>query len=362
MIMRNFLLILFAAILFFNLSSCASNSVGPSTSFEKNSKPSFYKNIVVVEANPEKGFSFPYLLKTSNQTANAKYLIVESNNTGSASSMQDMTSNAKKSLNYVFGSELAEKLNYPLLMPVFPYGGASPYSYGHYFPQLDSDVLKIDNNTTIRYDAVAADATIDHKRIDLQLIAMMDDARERLFKKNKQNIKSKAILVGFSSSSQFAARFTLLHPERVLLTVGGGIGGLLPTPSSEVNKIKVMYPIGIYDFKTITGKDFDLDEYQATPQFYWQGDKDQSNPFRQGAEDLSYAEFIVVKKLFTDELSFSTMPVSLKLNTVMWANSQKYINQITSNVKFESPKGEGHEITKKMIQKSIKFIKENLIH
>ena len=37
---------------------------------------------IVVKANPEKGFHFPYLLKTSKKTVDANYIVVESNNTG----------------------------------------------------------------------------------------------------------------------------------------------------------------------------------------------------------------------------------------------------------------------------------------
>ena len=44
----------------------------------------------------------------------------------------------------------------------------------------------------------------------------------------------------------------------------------------------------------------------------------------------------------------------------MWNNSQKYIDQIVDNVKFESPKNLDHEITSKMTSKSTEFIKENL--
>ena len=40
-----------------------------------------YAKVIVVKANPDKGFNFPYLLKTSKKTLDAKYLIVESNNT-----------------------------------------------------------------------------------------------------------------------------------------------------------------------------------------------------------------------------------------------------------------------------------------
>ena len=54
-----------------------------------------YSKTIVVKANPEKGFNFPYLLKTSKKTSDAKYLIVESNNTGNGKSIKDMTSKAK---------------------------------------------------------------------------------------------------------------------------------------------------------------------------------------------------------------------------------------------------------------------------
>ena len=177
---------------------------------------------------------------------------------------------------------------------------------------------------------------------------------------NNQNINEKVIMVGFSSSSLFSARFTFLHPERVSVAVGGGIGGLLPVPADKINGIDAIYPIGTYDFEKITGKKFDLEEFKKTPQFYYQGTKDKSNPFRRGAEDLTDEEFEIVKKLFVDGLPFGDKPVSLKVNTKMWENSQKYINQIVDNVKFESPKNLDHEITPKMTSKSIKFIKENL--
>jgi len=301
-----------------------------------------YGKTIVVKANPEKGFHFPYLLKTSKKTVDANYIVVESNNTGSNNSIKGMTSKAKKSLGWVLGSSISKKLKYPMLMPVFP--GTMQWKY--YFPQLDSDVLKIDEDK--------------YRRIDLQLIAMIDDAREKLLKENNQNINEKVIMVGFSSSSLFSARFTFLHPERVSVAIGGGIGGLLPVPADKINGIEAIYPIGTYDFEKITGKKFDLEEYKKTPQFYYQGTKDKSNPFRRGAEDLTDEEYKIVKKLFVDGLPFGDKPVSLKVSTVMWNNSQKYINQIVDNVRFESPKGLGHEITPKMIRKSTKFIKENL--
>ena len=305
-----------------------------------------YSKTIVVKANPEKGFNFPYLLKTSKKTVDANYLVVESNNTGSDNSIKGMTSKAKKSLSWVLGSSISKKLKYPMLMPVFPFGTSALMQNKYYFPQLDSDVLKIDKDK--------------YNRIDLQLIAMIDDAREKLLKESNQNINEKVIMVGFSSSSLFSARFTFLHPERVSVAIGGGIGGLLPVPADKINGIEAIYPIGTYDFEKITGKKFDLEEFKKTPQFYYQGTKDKSNPFRRGAEDLTDEEYEIVKKLFVDGLPFEDKPVSLKVSTAMWNNSQKYINQIVDNVKFESPKNLNHKITPKMTSKSVEFIKENL--
>ncbi len=249
-----------------------------------------YSKTIVVKANPEKGFHFPYLLKTSKKTVDANYMVVESNNTGSGNSIKGMTSKAKKSLNWVLGASISKKLKYPMLMPVFPFGTSALMQNKYYFPQLDSDVLKIDKDK--------------YRRIDLQLIAMIDDAREKLLKENNQNINEKVIMVGFSSSSLFSARFTFLHPDRVSVAIGGGIGGLLPVPADKINGIEAIYPIGTYDFENITGTKFNLEEYKKTPQFYYQGTKDKSNPFRRGAEDLTDEEYKIVKKLFVDGLPF----------------------------------------------------------
>ena len=52
------------------------------------------------------------------------------------------------------------------------------------------------------------------ERIDLQLLKMIDDARER-FAARGINLDSKVFLWGFSASGQFVSRFVMLHPDRV---------------------------------------------------------------------------------------------------------------------------------------------------
>ena len=69
-----------------------------------------YGKTIVVKANPEKGFHFPYLLKTSKNTVDAIYIVVEANNTGGHNkSIKSMTSKAKKSLEWVLGPSISKK-------------------------------------------------------------------------------------------------------------------------------------------------------------------------------------------------------------------------------------------------------------
>ena len=136
---------------------------------------------------------------------------------------------------------------------------------------------------------------------------------------------------------------------------------LIFLPLFHVGGINILFlPALFIGATTVLQEKFDLEEFKKTPQFYYQGTKDKSNPFRRGAEDLTDEEYEIVKKLFVDGLPFEYEPVSLKVNTAMWNNSQKYIYQIVDNVKFESPKNLNHEITPKMTSKSTEFIKENL--
>ena len=91
---------------------------------------------------------------------------------------------------------IADELGVILLVPAFIRPGEDWQIYTH---ALDRDTL-----TTER---------VDLKRIDLQLIAMIDFARAGLGKQGFQ-VDEKILIQGFSASGMFANRFTILHPER----------------------------------------------------------------------------------------------------------------------------------------------------
>lgn len=86
-----------------------------------------------------------------------------------------------------------------------------------------------------------------YKRLDLQVLNMFKDARKQL-KKQGISTKKKILVAGASASGSFAWRFTILHPGYVLACFAAAQH--YPTlPLQEFNGEKLIYPIGVADFK-----------------------------------------------------------------------------------------------------------------
>jgi len=111
-------------------------------------------------------------------------------------------------------------------------------------------------------------------RLDLQVLAMIDDARDVLRQNEGITVDDDVIFYGFSASGQFANRFATLHPERVKMVIAGGLCGLPMLPIASFQDQLLRYPIGIADIEELTGKPFNVDAYHALPQFLYQGGQD----------------------------------------------------------------------------------------
>lgn len=152
------------AFLFFILISCCSNA----------------ETIIEVKADPKKGFSFPFLLKIPDSIT-TNYLVVETNNTGTVSDDFDVHyQRAKKAIvGNAVGPWLAKKLNSPIHIPVFPRPETDWEIYTH---ALDRDTLLVKSGKL--------------KRVDLQLLAMISQAKKELSNRSLK-IEEKVILTGF---------------------------------------------------------------------------------------------------------------------------------------------------------------------
>src|SRR5947207_5546306 len=221
------------------------------------------KSLIEVPAAPEKGFHFPYLIfiPKSAEGKASSYLLVEPNNTGRASDDLEIHRAAAISLarDNSVGNYVAKKLGIPLLVPVFPRPSSLDTVYTH---SLDRDTILISEGPL--------------KRLDLQLLAMITDARERLAAMGHP-VNQKILLNGFSASGLFTNRFTFLHPEVVAAAAYGGVNGFIMLPVTELNSQSLDFPLGLADFAKITGHPFDRAAYEAVPQFAYMGEKDEND-------------------------------------------------------------------------------------
>jgi hypothetical protein len=211
-----------------------------------------------ISADPGRGFYWPYYLCVPDETTPFTTLLVEPNNTGTLS--DDLAVHEAAAADLVTGrSMFAAELQVPLLVPVFPRPAFSPGMYTH---ALDRATLL----STIP----------DYVRIDLQLIAMIEDARQRLAKMGYR-LDSKIFMMGFSASGAFTSRFTAIHPETVRAAAPGSPGGWPLAPVVSWNQIPMYYPVGHLDLEALIGVPVKLNLLQKVPQYIYVGGLDRND-------------------------------------------------------------------------------------
>lgn len=285
--------------------------------------------LIFVEKNESRGFNFPYLLFIPEKVSNDKtYLIVEPNNSGFGSdNLEDHRKKAERTAtkDFYIGNYVAQNLNYPLLVPIFPRPKTNWKIYTH---SLDRDVMDQTANSL--------------ERLDLQLLEMVEDARERL--QNRGIITQEGILMtGFSASGVFANRFSLLHPEKLEAVAAGGLNGLLMIPRKEVNGQVLNYPLGTNDFKSRFDRDFDSVAFKNTPQYLFMGELDENDavPF-----DDAYDQ---------DEREAIYASLGEEMQPLRWNNSKKIYEEDGVNAQVKTYKNIGHEQADEVKEDIVEF-------
>jgi hypothetical protein len=276
-----------------------------------------------VDADASKGFSWPYFLFIPGTARGAAggggkaSLLVIPNNTGESGSQPLHEIAARFTL--AASSLLARDLKTPLLVPVFP---RPPDLYTH---SLDRATLQS------RQPGL--------ERLDLQLLAMADDASVRLSAEGMET-DSRLLMAGFSASGMFVSRFALLHPERVRAAAIGSPGGWPMVPAAVWQGARLRYPLGIADLKDLTGKEADLAALKAVNFYFYLGslDTNDNTPF----EDQ-------------DRLVFYRLgenPVA------RWPLAEEIYRSVGMASRFVLFSGAGHEITADMQKGMTSFFLE----
>ena len=214
--------------------------------------------LIRIESNKKAGFNFPYYLFIPKGTVkDHQYLLVEANNTGGNDTLSYHDLMTKKQAeSKSLGNSISRRLHVPFLMPAFPRPFTNWKIYTH---SLDRDAVLIDTGSW--------------KRLDLQLIAMIESAAKELSNLDI-TINKKILMNGFSASGTFANRFTMIHPNRVAATAMGGINAITILPIKSLEKHPLNYPIGINDFDKIFGSKPNIRLYKTIPQLIYMGEKD----------------------------------------------------------------------------------------
>lgn len=220
------------------------------------------KDYVKVEPDAKSGFTYPYYyyvpaeLKTADARKTTQTILFLSNNTmkGPSDDFSDHEADVKKRMATAGG--IASALKIAVLMPVFPRPAAD---WRTYTLALDRDSMMTGKK--------------EYRRFDLQAIAMIDDLRKRMAAEGI-NFEKRVLINGFSAQGMFANRFTFLHPDRVKAAAIGSPGGWPLVPVEKYKDKVLRWPIGLADFKTVSGHKIDMKELRKVPLFIFIGDKD----------------------------------------------------------------------------------------
>jgi hypothetical protein len=219
--------------------------------------------VTEVSADPGAGFEYPYFLYApagpSSEVGGP--VLVEPNNTGTATNessehREKASQLAEGNWNGGSGRHISDQLLVPFVVPAFPRPRGEPVDSTHYTHQLDRKTMRIDGGRL--------------ERIDEQLLAMVEDARQRL-RDRDYPVEEGLLLNGFSASGNFVTRFTVLHPEEVTSVTAGGVNGMAVLPRDFVKGETLQYHVGIEDIERLTGSAFDAEAYAAVDQFLYMG-------------------------------------------------------------------------------------------
>lgn len=280
--------------------------------------------LIEVESNSEAGFHWPYYLYVPNYIHEDEiYLLVRSNNTGRPDSDYSVHKDSAKSEAQIWGKNLAKELNVPLLIPAFP-RPSDMYTHA-----LSAKTLK--------------EGSGELERLDLQLLAMVDDAEKNL-KDMGYQIKDDILMYGFSAPGMFANRMALIHPEKIKAAAIGQAGGWPTAPAdfwSNVDDEKSLeYPIGIAGLEDLTDSKFNREEFNQTPLFIFIGDEDtgDSDHFIEFSDDYSFFEE--------------------KKQPERWPVAENIYNEMGADAEFKLYEGVEHEMTDNMVNDVIDFLSQ----
>ena len=287
-----------------------------------------------VDASPANGFNYAYYLYvpktiTTEPAGKISSLIVIPNNTGKLDDdIAFHDDDVKRKMGQVGPYLTSAGVVAPVLMPVFPRPAAEHRIYTH---SLDRDTMTADKK--------------EFHRLDLQLIAMIKDARGRL---RSEGVKTEeqVMMQGYSASGMFVNRFVFMHPELVKAAIIGAPGGWAIAPVSRFNEKELTYPAGVADLKAISGKKFELNRVRKVHLLMILGAEDTNDAVPMGdAYDKRETDLVISL--------FGKTPVD------RWTHTVKLYKDAGLSAEFKLYPATGHQMSKEMRDDMVEFLRRH---
>ncbi|MDT9000332.1 hypothetical protein RQP53_13745 [Paucibacter sp. APW11] len=285
-----------------------------------------------IAAAPSQGFHWPYYLYLPQQIRSPHLLVVPNNSGFVSDDVGLLRAAAAGELNRQ--AALAEQLGVPLLVPSFP-------------RPADPDNAAAENLYLHALSRAAMLSQVPRwQRVDRQLLAMIDDARERL-KQQGTVIQPRVLMSGFSASGSFVNRFAFLHPERVLALASGSPGGWPLAPVASVDSVTLNYPVGTADLDKISGAAAKPAALKAVASFIYMGQEDENDAVVYRDSFSAADEQLIFEH-------FGRTPLA------RWQRIAKLYAEQGLNARFQLYAGAAHSVTPQMQADIAAFFAEQL--
>ena len=215
--------------------------------------------ILTFPVNSKAGFEWGYLLYIPKTVDTSKKLPVlfTMNDSGIYDSIEKLESATRARFGHMNEDYIAYEVGVPMVIPLIN--------------RTKGEVNSHDYNRAV---FVIQEGPL--RRLDLQIMAMLKDARKQL-KKKGIHTKSKFLISGFSSAGSFGGKLALMHPEKILAVTNGG-EHYSTLPLETLNGTPLIFPIGVYDFPKYWGKKFNKKAWLKIPMLVTNGADDYNDP------------------------------------------------------------------------------------
>jgi len=283
--------------------------------------------ILTFPANPEKGFHWGYMLYLPQTMDTSKKLpiLLTMNDSGVFNSLEQLTDKTLARLERNdHERQIADGVGVPMLIPLVlrERGAVNTHDFNRAVFTSQEPMLK---------------------KLDEQVLRMLQAAREELKKRGMRTDK-KFLVAGFSSAGGFGWRWTMLHPEYVLAAaLGGELVPMLPLETME--NTNLIFPVGVYDFQTYSGKKFNKKVWLKVPILLTNGAQDYNDP-------LSYPD------CFGDEdRAVSKQVLGAGNCQQRWQKAREFLAQYAPNVQTHTYPNMEHDT---VWQDEIDFLKQHI--